>query len=134
MDWSVDEVTGCWNWLGSINRSGYPAIWPNGKLTLMHRVIYKIVHGGIGDGLCVCHRCDNRKCVNPEHLFLGTRFENAVDAAKKNRLKHKLTLDDVSEIRRLRWEGFKHRELAEKFSISRQHVYAICSRKKRKHV
>jgi hypothetical protein len=134
MDVSIDTSTGCWNWLGSIAITGYPAIWPNGKQVLMHRMMYQIVNGIIDSEICVCHRCDNPKCVNPEHLFAGTRFDNAVDAAKKNRLKHKLTLPEVSEIRRLYLEGFTQTELATMFSVSQSHVSRMCARSRRQHV
>lgn len=57
-------------------------------MTLAHRVAWELVHGPIADDLCVLHRCDNRLCVNVEHLFLGTRGDNIRDASVKGRARN----------------------------------------------
>lgn len=86
--WSkVDQVEdGCWLWQGTMLRQGYGCFKIAGKMHKAHRVAYTLVMGVIPSGLLVCHHCDNRSCVRPDHLFLGTTKDNVQDAKKKGRL------------------------------------------------
>ena len=82
--------TPCHEWIAGTFNVGYGCFRRDGKSKLAHRVAWGIANGSIPDGdgyhgTCVLHRCDNRKCVNPEHLFLGTAKDNMRDMIKKGR-------------------------------------------------
>lgn len=92
----VNEA-GCWNWVGASRMSnGYGAVWHNGKVQGAHRVAFELWLGVIPDGMHICHHCDNRICVNPDHLFAGTNLDNRRDAVRKGRHKTPISLRGYS--------------------------------------
>lgn len=107
---NVSDRTSCWEWTGSFLRSGYGEFSLDGKNVTAHRVAYEFMTGEeIPNGMSVCHSCDNPKCVNPSHLWMGTHIENMRDRNEKGRQRAPrgterpnaiLNEDDVREIRR----------------------------------
>lgn len=85
----IDETTDCWEWQGGKNNIGYGLIRDNDKMRTTHRVSYeKHNNVKIPTGMCVCHKCDNTLCVNPAHLWLGTRKQNTDDMVSKGRQRY----------------------------------------------
>jgi hypothetical protein len=132
---------GCWEWLASVNLQGYGLFNRATRPTvcvLAHRFAYEVCVEAIPAGLCVLHRCDNPRCVNPAHLFVGTRTDNAADKVAKNRQarpkgvahpRHKLTEEDVRTIRRLfAVGGINKSALARRFSVNHTTIRGIISR------
>lgn len=136
----VEKTDECWLWRGSTIWDGYGQIMvrlPDGKPTMarVHRVAWELLVGPIPDGLWVLHHCDTSICVRPgdRHLFLGTHDDNMRDqwAKKRNYFQTagnpstKFTDDQIDEIRRMRADGAKLREIAAKFGISEGHASVV---------
>lgn len=145
--WSKVDKRGpdeCWPWLGALNEHGYGVMRPegqrNGPTVKAHRVSV-ILDDRNPDGLCVLHRCDNPRCVNPAHLFLGTMADNTQDMVAKRRglVGHrnghaKLTDAQAAEIRRRRNAGERRDRLAAEFHVSGATVTRIANREGWRHV
>jgi hypothetical protein len=87
-----DKLSDCWLWRAATMENGYGVVNWRGKLWLAHRLSWMGVHGPIPPGGMICHRCDERRCVNPEHLFLGTRQVN-MDDLRAKRLRRSAAAD-----------------------------------------
>ena len=137
----VEKTEECWNWTASKSR-GYGQISVGGKYGRMlhaHRVAYELFVGPIPRGLYVCHHCDNRACVNPNHLFLGTQADNIGDSVVKGRHQRgerngqaKLTQAQVQEIRdQYRWRSLDlgSGALGRHFGVSSDEILAIVHRR-----
>ena len=82
--WSlVQKGDGCWEWLGGCDSKGYGRVWRNGRRQGAHRVAYELTHGPIEKGKYACHHCDNKTCVKPDHIFIGTQKDNMQDWTRK---------------------------------------------------
>lgn len=84
--WSKVNKADCWIWIGATNSKGYGSFGLDGKTTSTHRISYMIHKGDIPGGMVVCHTCNNPPCVNPDHLYLGTAYDNMRQAADEGRL------------------------------------------------
>jgi HNH endonuclease len=157
MDWTKERLKsfveerifyspdGCWYWTGYLNDAGYGVIDLNRrgirKVLRATRVYYEIKKGPIPDGYHICHRCDNPACVNPDHLFAGTREENMLDMINKGRSpkgsKHGnaiLKESDIADIRNLISKGFSMDEIAVKFNVSATAIYDIKAKRTWSHI
>ena len=125
------DAAGCFLWQGSLV-NGYGNIWYNGRSDRAHRLSYETFRGPVPPGLCVCHDCDVRACINPAHLFLGTKLDNAWDAVAKGRFRHseahrsaKLTAEQVVAIVARYNAGEGAADLSAEYGISRKSLMAI---------
>ena len=122
VEWNYDN--GCLEWQAGLNGNGYGSFKrEDDSVVAAHVWAWEQERGPVPGGMCVCHSCDNRKCCNIRHLFLGTRTENNADRTAKGR-SHcpKLTTDDVRAIREAKG---KHSEIAQRFNINQSHVSRI---------
>jgi HNH endonuclease len=137
-----NHPSGCHIWMGAIAKAGYGYFWINNKLRGAHRVAWEFAYGAISPKMHVCHHCDNRACVNPTHLFLGTNADNVADRITKGRArgnwrkgevhpKAKLTLQDVLTIRS---SENSHATLGRKYGGGKSTICYIRARKTWRHL
>lgn len=139
---SVDE---CWPWTAHTHYKGYGVFGIDGYAEKAHRVSWEITNGEIPKGMCVCHKCDNPPCCNPNHLFLGTTGDNTRDSVRKGRfvstkkgeghVKHKLTDELVKRFRKLYDGGMSAYAIAKMFPIvTEATMIQVVRRKTWKHI
>jgi hypothetical protein len=148
----IKQADSCWEWLGTKNSGGYGSFWLDAKNQRAHRIAYTLWKGPILDGLQVCHHCDNPKCVNPEHLFVGTNLDNMLDCMHKGRHRYcpedknhlrprgpknhaaKLTEADVRQIRERNKMGIPAHRLGPQFGVTPRAIRKVLSGKTWVHV
>lgn len=140
---TITTEAGCMEWQGCLNSYGYGTVRRGGKYLGTHRISWMENVGPIPDGLWVLHKCDNRKCINPDHLFLGDAADNMQDKARKGRGNppvgerahgSKLTADQVRAIRQQYAEGEPRKHLAAMFSVSITNIDMIVTNRNWRHI
>ena len=133
-----EAPNGCWEWTGSLWASGYGRFVFDGKSDRSHRLSWRFVGKELKDDDCLLHKCDNRLCCNPDHLFIGTRAENNLDKTRKGRQskgedfeRTRLTESDVLAIRA---SSASIAELAQQYGVAWCHINNIRHRRKWRHV
>ena len=146
--WSYIDIQGlfdCWEWAGHLHKKGYGWYLLHGKWLSAHRISWMLSYGEIPKGLSVLHKCDNRACCNPAHLFLGTQIDNMADMVTKGRSylcslpgsnngMAKLTEEQVIAIRILYQTEFTISELARLYKMGWTTISEIVKRKTWKHI
>lgn len=121
----------CWNWTASLNANGYGKYAVNKSWALAHRHSYETFMGPIPDGLEVCHRCDNRACINPFHLFLGTHSDNMLDMVNKGRSgrlageKHPQARLNANKVLEILTSARSAKQLASDYGVTKELIYQI---------
>lgn len=138
--WNMVDIRGfneCWLWQGAMSASGYGSFKTGRKVADgAHRIAYALFHRTAPGALHVCHKCDNRKCVNPHHLFLGTRSDNMRDMVRKgrgnsgdkrgeNNGRAKLTAAQVAEIKALIMSGETNVAISKRFGVTHHLISKI---------
>lgn len=136
---TVNSETGCWEW--NKNYLLYPKVQFRGKITRIHRASYMWYKGDIPKGRCVLHKCDNKQCMNPDHLFLGSQADNMKDMNNKGRgnynksNEHKISLsianrktskEQIDKAKQLRKEGSSYNDIAKALNCYPSHARSIC--------
>lgn len=147
----VRKTDTCWLWIGARNKKGYGVAWDGSRTQKAHRISF-MLNNGYMPKLCVLHRCDVSSCVNPDHLFLGTRADNNADMMRKGRHvtagthtepnyqfgtgHHGAILDDdsVFGIRLDKASGMSYSEISRKYNIGVTTAHKVVKRITWKHV
>lgn len=145
----ISKRGACWEYLGTKTKGGYGLISDssNGRkhTVLAHRAVFIALNGPVPEGLIVMHTCDNRACINPEHLAAGTQKENIADMMRKHRAptstlpgemngNAKLDSAGVLDIRKRISNGERIINIASEYGVSAAYLYALKRREKWKHI
>ncbi len=138
--WCPEPFSGCWLWTGSDNGDGCGRLNINRRFRGAHQVSWELHNGNIPVGMCILHKCDVRCCVNPRHLFLGSKSANTIDAVTKGRWTQNrgekschATLSD-EQVLRIRLSKDTGRKLAKEMQVSEYAVSRARNRKTWKHL
>jgi len=139
----IDDIGGCWNAPAATGGNGYAYLMRYGRHVSAHRYMWTMMRGPIPHGMFVCHKCDNRTCFRPSHLFLGTNRENIADMRRKGRAvdppihygvdHHNAKLTDMA-VRSIRNDARTLREVADTHGVSIPTVHRIRRGRGWKHV
>lgn len=146
--WSkVRRTRTCWLWIGTTRDKRYGCLFvvkPKRRYVPAHRISWELNNGPIPEGMEICHTCDNGLCVRPDHLFLGSRAENANDMARKGRAangerhgmakKARITDEMVRDIRQRAANGETQVSLGKEYGVSQHYISRIVNRQRRRHV
>lgn len=135
----VKEPSGCWRWTACFQGTGYGYFWLDGRLTTAPRAALKLYKELDAGKQFACHTCDNRWCVNPDHLFLGSAQDNMDDCVVKKRFRPgnhggtrngraKLTDQDVTTIRQLAAIGISRKQILQQFDIGTSQYHRIVNK------
>jgi len=132
----------CWNWSGNINSNGYGRVLIKKEHIFAHRASWMIHFGEIPKGMHVCHHCDNRACINPVHLFLGTNLDNINDKMKKGRqsrgIERPAAKLDNNKVRKIRYlfheREYSNKKLSMMFNVAKSQISEVVHYKSWRHV
>ena len=129
--WSKVEITRhCWNWIASLHSNGYGQFYFEGTPRRAHRIAWELTNGPIPIGSLVCHHCDNKRCVRPDHLYLGNHRTNIQDAINRGQhhtaqgIEHPKAKLTPAAVRLIRKSSLTQRQLANQFGVNHK---TICS-------
>ncbi len=138
--WTPEPFSGCWLWTNVLNSRGYGNLVFNDKQYRAHRVSWELHRGAIPKGMCVCHSCDTPPCVNPDHLWLGTHLDNALDKTRKGRHRatpgerHGMSKLTAQQVIFIRSSSKSNKELAAMFGVLGANVSHIRHRRSWRHL
>lgn len=116
---------GCIQWMGKIRRDGYGVMTIRHKKKAIHRLAYELFVGDIPEDMCVCHKCNNKLCIHPEHLYLADHGTNIRDAARDGLMsspKFTIKEEDIEIIRKRHSNGEGYRTIAEDYDYSKSAI------------
>lgn len=133
---SIKDEKSCWEWMACKSKKGYGSIhWTAIGEDKAHRVAYILAIGNIPSDMCVLHKCDNRSCCNPNHLYAGTNAQNVIDKISRGRQpcligerngRAILSSENILEIREMRRSGYKLKDISAKYGVTMSNISQIC--------